>query len=405
MNESMNVSLAIGGRFHAFDLAAQLQKRGFLRTLITSYPSFKVRDWQVQSSKVQSIVSHEVLSRGWRWLARRPGLRGALRGQPQFGFNVRFDRMAARCIPDDTDIFVAWSSMALHGFKRASQLGAKTILERNSTHIAFQRDILAEEYELAGLTADLPDPRIVERELMEYEKADYICVPSSFAYRSFVDSGVPRHKIFTAPFGVDAGQFRPVSQKRDDRFRMVHCGALTIRKGVHYLLQAFHELNLPDAELWLIGPNSNEIEPYLKKYGNSNVFLKGTFPQALLYEQYSQGSVFCLASVEEGFGMVISQAMACSLPVVCTANTTGEDIVRNGVDGFVIPIRDVNALKERLLFLYADRDRCRAMGASARKRILDGFTWDHYGDSISKQYARIHGGLAPAPYLAAALTA
>lgn len=397
----MNVSIAIGGRFHAFDLAAQLQKRGFLRTLITSYPKPKVREWGIESPKIQTVLSHELLMRGWGLLTRR----ARLRSQPYFAFNSRFDRIAAGRIPRDTDIFVAWSSMALRSLERARQLGARTILERNSTHIVFQRDILAEEYGLVGLTAQLPDPRIVERELMEYERADYICVPSSFAYQSFVDSGVPKHKVFTVPFGVDTAQFRPVPNKGDAVFRIVHCGGLTIRKGVHYLLQAFHELNLPDAELWLIGPPSNEIEPYLKKYGNANVHLKGVFQQGSLYEQYSQCSAFCLASVEEGFAMVISQAMACSLPVVCTTNTTGHDIVRDGVDGFVVPIRDVEALKERLFFLHADRDRCRAMGASARKQILDGFTWNHYGDLIARQYSRIHCGLAPAPCEAAALTA
>jgi glycosyltransferase involved in cell wall biosynthesis len=98
--------------------------------------------------------------------------------------------------------------------------------------------------------------------------------------------------------------------------------------------------------------------------------------------------------------MVISQAMACGLPVVCTTNTTGDDIIRNGVDGFVIPIRDVELLKERLAYLHSYRDRCRAMGESARDRILSGFTWDHYGELMSRQYSKIFAGQHPVEYAA-----
>jgi glycosyltransferase involved in cell wall biosynthesis len=389
----MKVTISIGGRFHAFDLARQLQRRDMLGRLITSYPKSKVGEWGIDADKIDSLISHELLARGWRYIA--PRLK--LRGQPQFLFNDRFDRMAARHIPRATDIFVAWGGMALHGLQRAQQLGAKAILERNSTHIVFQRDILAEEYARVNRQASLPDPRFVERELAEYGQADYICVPSSFAYRSFLAHGVPAEKVFLVPFGVDGENFNPVP-KRDKVFRVIHCGALSIRKGVQYLLQAFHELALKDAELWLIGTHASEIEPYLKQYGGPNVQLRGTFPQAQLFEQYSQGSVFCLASIEEGFGMVISQAMACGLPAIVTPNTTGGDIVRDGVDGFVIPIRDVRALKERISWLYENQERCREMGESARKQIQGGFTWDHYGQRIAAQYARIHAGQFPQPY-------
>jgi glycosyltransferase involved in cell wall biosynthesis len=390
----MNVSISISGRFHAFDLAWQMQKRGFLHTLITSYPKFKVKEWNIDPARVQTILSHELLCRGWRQLASR--LR--LQSQPDSFFLQRFDRIAAGKIPEDTDIAVAWSSAALRVLQRAKVLNAKAILERNSTHIVFQKDILIDEYARVGLRPQIPNPRIIERELEEYETADYICVPSTFAYRSYVEYGVPAAKVFTVPFGVDHHSFYPVA-KQDSTFRIIHCGSLSIRKGVHYLLRAFHELRLKDAELWLIGPMSGEIAPYLNQYGGPNVHVRGTFPQAELYKEYSQGSVFSIASIEEGFAMVISQAMACGLPVVCTTNTTGEDIVRDGIDGYVLPIRDVEALKARLALLHSDQERCRAMGQSARQRVLGGFTWDHYGELMARQYSRIHLGQAPAEYV------
>lgn len=395
----MNVSISISGRFHAFDLAWQLQKRDFLRTLITSYPKFKVAEWNIQPSRIQTVITHELLCRGWSQLASRL----KLSARPELYLLDRFDRIAATKIPEDTDIAVAWSSSALHVLRRGHALKAKSILERNSTHIGFQKDILVEEYSQVGLRPQLPAPDIMEREFEEYETADFICVPSTFAHRSFVEYGVPAAKVFTVPFGVDHHSFYPVP-KQDSTFRIIHCGSLSIRKGVHYLLQAFHELRLKNAELWLVGPSTREIAPYLERYAGPNLQLRGTFPQAELYRQYSQGSLFCIASIEEGFAMVISQAMACGLPVVCTTNTTGDDIVRDGVDGYVIPIRNVEILKERIAALHADQERCRAMGASARQRILDGFTWDHYGESMARQYTRIHGGRGPEQYTSQAFS-
>jgi len=186
------------------------------------------------------------------------------------------------------------------------------------------------------------------------------------------------------------------------------------------LLQAFSELNLPNSELLLIGSINDEIKPFFRKYGvryrgstsqtltsireeveprkikkntrtpkNSKITYIGHIPQRELYKYYSQGSVFAIMSIEEGLAMVQPQAMACGLPVICTTNTGGEDIVRDGKDGFVIPIRDVEKLKEKLVYLYENPEICWKMGESAKQRVSQGFTWDDYGDKIIKLYADI----------------
>jgi glycosyltransferase involved in cell wall biosynthesis len=87
--------------------------------------------------------------------------------------------------------------------------------------------------------------------------------------------------------------------------------------------------------------------------------------------------------------MVIPQAMACGLPVICTTNTGGEDIARNGQDGFIVPIKDVDAIKEKILYLYEHPQEREAMGQSARQRVEKGFSWDDYGNRITEKYSRI----------------
>jgi glycosyltransferase involved in cell wall biosynthesis len=118
-------------------------------------------------------------------------------------------------------------------------MGMITILDHGSSHIEYQRDILKEEYEILGIKPKpyyLPHPKIVEKELKEYEEADYICLPSSFAKRTFLEKGIPENKILHIPYGVDLSNFKQIP-KNDNIFRIIFVGSLSIRKGVYYLLK------------------------------------------------------------------------------------------------------------------------------------------------------------------------
>jgi len=380
----MKITISVGGRFHAFDLAQQLQKRGVLHRLITSYPKFKTMEWGIPKNKITSILSIELLRRGWNKLPR------ALKfgWSPSFYLHDRFDHLAAEKIPNETELFIGWSGFSLHSLRRAKDMGALTILERGSSHMLYQTNILKEEYEKLGITPKVAHPKIIEKELEEYDLADYISIPSSFVKDTFIQHGISPEKLIQVPYGVDLGNFQPVA-KKDQVFRIIHCGNLSLPKGVHYLLQAFYEINLKNSELWLIGGMSPAIKPFLEKYKLSNIIIKGTFPQSELFKLYSQGSVFCLNSIEEGLAMVILQAMACGLPVICTTNTGGMEIVRDGKDGFIIPIRDVESLKEKLVYFYENPERCEEMGVSARNRVNSGFSWDDYGKRMVSSYQKI----------------
>jgi glycosyltransferase involved in cell wall biosynthesis len=230
----------------------------------------------------------------------------------------------------------------------------------------------------------------VEKELKEYEEADYITIPSSFVRRTFLEKGVPESKLIQVPYGVDLSAFKQVP-KEDNIFRVMFAGGMTLRKGVHYLLQAFSELNLPNSELLLLGSYNEEIKSFFEKYKGQFKWL-GHIPQKELYKYYSQGSVFCLPSLEEGMAYVQVQAMVCGLPLICTTNTGGEDLIREGIDGFTVPIRDVEKLKEKIKFLYDNPEICGQMGKSAKEHISQGFTWDDYGDKIVREYERIYRG-------------
>jgi glycosyltransferase involved in cell wall biosynthesis len=380
----MNVTISVLGRFHLFHVAKQLQDRGFLHRLITSYPAFETVKYGIAKQNIKSLVIHEISN---RISVKLPQAMKSL-FDPQYLVFELFDHHASAHIPHDTEIFVGLSSGCLHSLRRAKKMGAKTVVERGSTHILYQRALLAEEYDRLGIKTQITHPQVVEKELAEYLEADFISVPSQFVKRTFLSQGIPENRLILTAYGVNLKHFYPAPRK-DEVFRIIHCGNLSIRKGVHYLLQAFGELKLPGAELWLIGDLTAEIVPFLQKFSSASVKLKGTFPEMELHEQLSQGSVFCLASIEEGLAMVQAMAMACALPVICTTNTGGEDIIRDGQDGFIIPIREVTAIKEKILYFYENRDLCRAMGESARRRVQSGFTWTDYGNKMISHYRNI----------------
>jgi glycosyltransferase involved in cell wall biosynthesis len=379
----MNICVSVFSRFHAFDLAGQLHARGHLGRLITAYPKSLAARFGVPRDRVRSLLAQGALHRLWD---KRPAtFRPRVDAEPWF--HERFDRTARAHIPEGTDIYVGWSSFTEHGLGAARRLGAVTVVERGSAHIEYQRDILREEYQSQGVKAQLPAPAIVDKELREYEISDYISIPSEFVRRSFVERGVPGRKLLVNPYGVDLGQFRRLP-RRDHVFRVVFAGAMSLQKGVHYLLRAFAELRLPNAELWLIGHKQPEIESYFRKYEGTFRYL-GRVPQAELHKYYSQCSLFALCSIQEGYGMVLLQAMACGLPLLCTTNTGGDDLITEGREGFVVPIRDVDAFKEKIESLYKDREACAEMGRAAQRKVSRGYSWTDYGDRITRAYETI----------------
>lgn len=383
----MKVTLSLMGRFWAFYLARELQRRGCLERLITSYPGFETVKYGIDRERICSLVIHEVLNR--TWLKAPAGLKRHYNAQ--YLVHELFDRHAARHLPTKPEIVAGWSSYSLNTLRRARDLGAKTVLQHGSSHIVAQDRILREEYARHGLRGhDFAHPQIIAKELQEYQEADFISIPSLYVKETFLQQGVPAAKLLHVPYGVDLTHFYPLP-KKDKTFRVIHCGNLSLRKGVHYLLQAFGELKLPQAELWLIGTVTDEIRPFLEKYASPAVSLLGTFPERELAKYFSQGSVFCLASIEEGLAMVQPMAMACGLPLIITTNTGGADLVRDRVEGFIVPIRDVEAIKEKILYFYENPEEARRLGKAGQKRVRTGYTWADHADKMIAHFQRILG--------------
>ncbi|MFH0898413.1 MAG: glycosyltransferase family 4 protein, partial [bacterium] len=229
--------------------------------------------------------------------------------------------------------------------------------------------------------------------IAEYQNADYIMTLSEFSRQSFLRQGIDEKKLLKVPCGIDTYYFS-LPHRRDDgtkKFRVIFVGLVNLRKGVQYLLQAWNDLRLPqqDAELILVGALHKDMKQFLKTTPiQNNVVFYGSTTQADVRRLYRTASVFVLPSVEDGFGMVAGEAMASGLPVVCSDHTGAAEMISDGKEGFVIPACNADALAEKILWCYKNRDQAVEMGKLGQKTV-ENFSWDRYGDRVYEAYGKI----------------
>jgi glycosyltransferase involved in cell wall biosynthesis len=359
-----------------------MERLGHLQRMYTGYPR----------AKVEGLTYDRVSTFPWLIASSmalgRFGL-GSVATRLNYLATLSFDRWMSQRI-EECDVFHSLSQFGVQSHQVAKErYGALTVCDRGSSHMLYQCRILAEEYDRLGLSFEEADRRLVARELAEYDCADLIFVPSEFVYRTFVNHSVPEYKLRKNPYGVDLKLFRPVL-KPDDIFRVIYVGALSIRKGIPYLLEALAGLRLPKFELWLIGTSLSEVRPILARHEGGFRYL-GVVPRTELYRYYSQGSVFVMASVEEGLAMVQAQAMACGLPVIATTNTGAEDLFTDGVEGFIVPIRDPEAIRDKVLYLYENPELREEMSRAALRRVRSICGWNDYGERAVAIYQEALG--------------
>jgi glycosyltransferase involved in cell wall biosynthesis len=297
-----------------------------------------------------------------------------------------YDRRAAKRILEGTDIFHGWNSHCLTSLRRAKALGAVTFVERASAHSAVQARLLEEEHERFGLRPIHKNARLaklVERCVAEYGEADYVRIPSEFVRRSFLDEGFPPEKLVQGPFGVDLGRFSP--KPEPERFTALFVGDIGLRKGALDLLDAWTRLGMGShARLVLQGWVDDAIERLVADYRRRCAFETPGFTRDVA-AAYADASVFVLPSIEDGYPLVVLEAMASGRPVIVSENTGSKDAVREGVDGFVVPIRSPEAIAEKLAWLRDHPAERAEMGRAARRRAEE-FPWERFGAELVAAY-------------------
>jgi glycosyltransferase involved in cell wall biosynthesis len=297
-----------------------------------------------------------------------------------------FDFWVAQQLKGAT-MFYGWTHHALWSLKTAKRLGMVTILERANSHPITYTRLLEAEYQKHGIQAGPYHPLIFKKHLKEIQETDYIAVTSEFTRQSLLENEVDENRILLTPLGVDTLYFVP-AQKSDDIFRVGYVGQICLRKGIPYLLEAWSKLQLKQAELLLVGDLVSEMQELLQYYLHQNSTIK-VFPHTRdPVSAYQQASVCILPTLEDGFGLVVLEAMACGVPVIITEHTGAKDCVRPNKDGFIIPPYSPDAIADTLLYCYQHRSQLEEMGRNARQQA-EQFPWTRYQDGITAHLRRI----------------
>lgn len=356
----------------AYHTVREIYKRGYLKKLITA----SYRETEIDSSLITTVPVRDIPV-VWR-TSWGSGLNYVIRD------NI-FDFLSSFKI-EECDIYHCWSHPSLFSLRKARSKGAKIILQYASTHILAAEQILSKEYDKYGFKYKPFHPLHVRKVLREIEETDYILVPSRWVYDTFLKHGVPEKKLLLVPFSVDLDRFKP-GRKKDDIFRVLFSGQLSLRKGAQYVLQAWSELNLKNSELVLMGNVQEQVKPIIKKYqGKMNFKITGAVSDPVPY--YQQASVFVFPSIEEGSALVNYEALACGLPSITTPNSGAQGIVRDGQEGFIVPMRNVEALKEKIRFLHEHPGEREKMSKSALEHIKN-YSQDVLGSNIERIYREV----------------
>lgn len=367
-------------------VAAQLNRRSFpaeLQPCLHSYPLFEFG----------RLFAHRA---GLGWLARHE--RGPLSVDAVYR---ALDRRVSRRLRSARGAFngvYAYEDGAAYTFRAARAAGLRTFYDLPIGYWRAARELLLAEAErepawASTLIGNEDSAEKTARKDEELALADVVFVASSYTLKTLASAPGFRAPVEVIPYGAPPRPAHaPQRVERGDHgpLRAIFVGSLGQRKGLSYLFEAIRALG-SGVELTVIGTKPLQpcaaLDDALKA-----VRWIPSCPHAEVLAEMAAHDVFVFPSLFEGFGLVLLEAMAMGLPILTTAHTAGPDLIEDGREGFIVPIRSAAAIAEKLEFLRSNRSVVREMGKLAAAQATT-FTWENYETQLA---ARLAGSL-PTP--------
>jgi len=302
------------------------------------------------------------------------------------GMYRHFDNKVARRVESaDLDAVYAYEGGARKTFRAAKRRGVSTFYEQPSSYWYWTRNLLLEEAErnpeYAGLLPTLADSNAhLEWKDEELALADFVFVASEHVRRT-LKGAVPDERIRVVRYGAPPVRLRRPRPPQPGRsLRVLFVGLLAQNKGIGYLLDAIDKLG-SGVELTLVG---NRFRPHSRVDEACNRWRwLENLPHSDVLELMMESDVLVLPSLADAFGLVITEALACGLPVVVTRNAGASDLIEDGREGFVVPICSAAAIADRLEKLIGDRPLLEEMSCNAQ-RTAAANSWESYRAALAE---------------------
>ncbi len=345
----MKISISATNPCHLYPVALELAKRDALGCYYSGYPA-----WKLGAPSELSLRTHSLRTNIVYGLLKyvpercRPSSRQLYRWQDG-GFDQWTGAHLATC-----DFIHAMPGQALHTFRAARRLGIPTVLNHATGPVREWVRIVEPELRRVGLRLEDRyhyDAEYFAREDEEYALADWHCAASSVVREQLIAHGIDARRIWQVPYGADERVFHARGRAQPADFRIIFAGQVVLRKGLRTFLDALEKLGRADWRVDFYGGVASESRPDLAAYhGATPLHFHGPVSQQSLATAFRQGSVMVLPSLEEGFGLVVPQALNCGLPTIVSDRVGARDFVQHHENGSIFPVADAEALAQELVW-------------------------------------------------------
>lgn len=340
-------------------MARELARAGRLACYYSGYPVWRLRPPEgvnVRTHSLRTNVVYALLKFAPEHL--RPSSRKLFLWQDH-----GFDRWVGEHL-DPSEFIHAMPGQALVTFRGAKQIGMRTVLNHATGPTRDWVRIMEPEYRRVNLRLAEHSPydaAYFEREDEEYALTDFHCAASTVVRDQLIARGVSPRKIWVVPYGADEMTFNSGGNNEGpSEFRILFAGQVCLRKGIKTLLDALTIVEQPDWQMEFCGARLGEANADIQAYrGRTPLRFSGPLPQGNLADAMRRSSVLVLPSLEEGFGLVVPQALSCGLPCIVSDRVGGKDLIRHRENGSIVPVQNPEALAAELRWWADHRTRVR----------------------------------------------
>lgn len=219
------------------------------------------------------------------------------------------------------------------------------------------------------------------------KQATKVIAVSEGGKRDVMKYGIPESHFEVIHNGVDTNKVKQAEptyrEKYADGFDHVigFQGRVIKQKGIDYLIDAMPSIldEFPKTKLLIVGKGKMlpELEKQVSKNGlRDNITFTGFIPEEEINNMFSSLDVFVMPSLWEVLCVALLEAMSCGVPLVATNATGNDEIVKDGVNGYVVPMRQPDALAEKIKTLLRDDALRKKMAKNSRDIAVKNFEWD-----------------------------